>query len=536
MRVHESDESSRVSYSLSPLFAGAVYEELREEPSAVRARLMEATAEHYQSLLEHLPDALRPEDPRAGGGSAALGARYRLEAPEYRKYVPEWLRAMLGNPERDPGENRASLAAVVLKLHWWWALFVSWEVFDHVLSSLDLGVRLAGHLQTGSDFSEERRLMQQLREFDAHWPKESRWTVDPDPADCRRAREAVVAVRRALGCDYAVEEEGATRPVLSGDLRAVAAITDAYLGDLWLYEYRLANRPPGAGEQAAGWMESARRRFAGSAAAGPETSSEEDLSWSILYVIAGQCSLEWARGNPAAALCFGWEGLERCRASDGWVGTGSEVGEVCDEERDAKTKVYLALGEGLLNENPRVALACYRLAHWEAFAYLWDPPTDPPNDDYTVTHYRIACERFIHALRRVYAEAAGREVAMEAVREVRSFWLEWSRKGAHPCPAPDLDREQGLLETLLEGWHPGERALLTPGTTPSVRERALTQQYRACAAALFPEVPGPEDLRYRDDARAFTHAHLGEVSHQRETIMQFVRESLRKEGVEAWRG
>ncbi len=532
VRVHDSEGAGPITYSLSPLFASAVYEELREESAPVLARLMEATAQHYQSLLENLPDALRPEETGEPAGPSSMGARYRLETPEYRKYIAEWLRAMLGNPERDPQENRASLAAVVLKLHWWWATFVPWEVFDHVLSTIELGLRLAGHLQTDADFGEERRLVEKLREFDVHWPKESRWTVDPDPVECRRAREALLAVRRVLDCDYPVNEEGVSRPTLTGDLRAVAAITDMYLGDLWLFEFRFGSRQAAVVDQAALWMQSARRRYAGSAHDAAEKVQDEDLSWSEIYVIASQGYLEWERGDRLAALRFAREGLERCLAADRSAQDEADDADADDggyEERDARAKVYVTLGEGLLKENPQLALDCFRLAHWEAFAYLWDPPTDPPNDDYTLTHYRITCERFIHALRCVFAESERPEMALAVARQTREFWLEWSRGDCHPCPAPRLDREGEVWENLLREWSPQERGWLTPDITPSDRARALTQQYQACAAALFPELPNAEDRAYRDAARAFTRTHFAEPFRLRDKLLDYVRCQLAEE-------
>jgi hypothetical protein len=486
------DRTGRFLYSLSPLFAWSVEERLRALGPKVRAALSREVASFFEGLLDRLAELMRQGASHARGGS--LIASYRMETPEYRRYVGEWLRATLSDPQRDPARVSLAIAGVVLQLHWWWAVFVRWEVLEDVLESVDTNLRIAERLQPAADFSAEFEILRRLREFVRAFPPQSEWWREPSPAECRLARQHLTAIRRALGCDSFEDSEP-----LRGALRAAGAITDTYLGDTHLQELR-AGGAAGNGELAAEAKRSARARFAPASGAPPDEAEAEDMRWSVLYVIADQCEVELARGRRQEALAFAAEGLELCRLSDErdrrrWSGRGGEDDEA-GQERDAKWELYQNLGAGLLDVDPELALRCMRVGQWEAFAYLWDPPTDPPNDDYTLTLYRTACDQFAHALREVYARPGPemQALALRVCRETRRLWREGLAAPDEQAPADDA-----RLGGLLSGWTGTDRARLGASGT---KER---EAYAHLTAALFPAPPQePDDREYAEVAEEMT--------------------------------
>ncbi|GEM_PF-3220155 len=496
----DEDGGQTVFYVLNPLFSWAILENLENLEAGERSELFTRAATFYGDLMEEYPA-------RQGGNGSDLRDFYRFEDTRYQEYLAAYLRVLLLNPQRDTRRTRISIADVALKIHWWWSIFTPLEALDRILGRIELALNEAQRVRPDEDFSEEKALLERLRQLDRTYPREERWAYQPSVEACADVLENLGAIRRALGCDfeYLDEEDDRARlyPGDDGDLDLldVAAITDMYRGNLYLHQANaLGPGDPQHSEllaSARAAQVSARERFS------------RNMTWSVIYTIGAQSAIEFTAGNAEAARAFAVEALRLCRASDAldlarWQEEETE-GET--EERDGKAEAYRILADGLMVDDPVSALEAYRLAHWEAFAYLWDPEKAPPNDSYTIGFYRVMCERFAHALRQA-AHSAPR-AAEKAARTTADFWTGWGPEPAM-SPPPAL---RNRLPALLTGWTKQERFLL------DAKDPALRQTYTQLTRALFPAVPAETDRAYAKAAKVLTQKRCAAMWSLRDTLL-----------------
>ena len=284
--------------------------------------------------------------------------------------------------------------------------------------------------------AEQQRALVALRDFQQAYPAGREKRVDG--ARWRRVEDALRTVRRSVGLDGepAVPDASADSGAgESDDARQVRGFIDFFLAEATAYGRH--DRP-----RALALYTAAHDRFAA-------TGGAWQAAWIWFYV--GQYLQD--EGDAAGAAVHALRSLAEV---DALPAQGEPDPELPANDHRLLGDTRLAAGD------PGGAARHWRKALCHAFAFQAFPQ---PADTYTTAFYREICERIAGALLALHArDPTGARVLCD---DLHAYWAPWWQR--HPAAAGAVDPAQALA----------------------------TGDAAALVAALFPAVPGDDDLLER---------------------------------------
>lgn len=350
--------------SVHPLVAMVVKRIAADEPAWGTDRLKDlqaAAIEYCDGKLQHMFD------------EASYVSWYSLERAETQEHILTWL--FLTTNDFDRTDDVRSLLEVVVRLylqaHWWWGLYISFELCSRVIDVLDRRARaLPSDPYAMSDTALERRrrivaVSDALSAFDRAFPKEGNIiTPIPDRERVTRwleVRRQIVALASALELPLANSTDGPPAEELTDTRAEIAQYLHVFMAHALVRGSREQPVPRAT-------LSEAERHYR---TAFDLAGSETPPDWWNQMFYSAECGAAWLEGGcPAEARQ--WATEEVADLHD--LNEGSE-----NIDFEARSLIERVIGDAAwLEGHHRQAFTRYIRAVYYALCFQSHPhPADP---------------------------------------------------------------------------------------------------------------------------------------------------------------